>query len=148
MDYAALKTYIMADPALSALQASGDYSGILNALNAKTVAGYGAVDRAKFAKWAAKTKMREVIQDVANTPNSPLRSYALSLLDVVLGGASDGVDFGDADNVAMLDEWENAVKLSPVNKAALLELATTYISIAQQQFGADITLTDLWEAFK
>lgn len=147
MDYAALKTYILADPALSALQSSGDYDGIRSTLNAKTIQVYGAVSRDNFAIWAASTGVRATIQDVSNDLLSPLRASALSLLDMLCGGAEE-IDFGRPENVAMLDGWENAGKLSPANKASLLALATTHISIAQQQFGADVTLTDLWEAFR
>lgn len=116
---------LAADPALLVMDADGkpDTAATAAALSAGRVK-VGTVSTALFASWAASTGMRAAIEDHALNTASPLRSIALALRDVLVGGA-DGIRLDDAANVAMLGAWVTAGVLSAVNRDALLALATT-----------------------
>lgn len=82
-----------------------------------------SVPRALFARWAASTGMRAQIADVSSDAQSPLRSSALALLDV-LNGASETIDFSSAENIQMLGAWVQLGKLTQDHHDELLALAT------------------------
>lgn len=112
------------DPALLVLDADGklDTAATAAALSVGRVK-VGTVSTALFASWAAATGMRAAIEDHALNVQSPLRSIALALRDVLVGGA-DGIRLDDAANVAMLGAWVTAGSLTAQNHDALLALAT------------------------
>jgi len=83
----------------------------------------GTVSTAVFSSWAAQTGMRAVIEDRAVASGDPLRSSALSLRDVVTGGAS-GIRLDYAANQAMLAAWVALGALSSANRDSLIALAT------------------------
>lgn len=143
MDYPALAQLIAGTPAFAPYLAAGNDQAIADALNLRDQAVYGVVSRDAFAIWAASTGLRATIQDHADNPASPLRSIALTLLDVIRGGAANGVDFSNADNVAMLNTWVTAGAMTEMQKGALLALSTRYTSIAEQQFGRELRNIDV-----
>lgn len=103
---------------------------VVDLLNAKTETLLGAIERKDLTKWAAKTGMRLTIQQEADNPASSLCASALAIIDV-LRGSSGGIDFSDPDNIAILDAWEAAGKLSAANRALMVSLATKAASRAE-----------------
>ena len=83
----------------------------------------GTVSVGDFASWASATGMRSVIEDHATNTQSPLRSIALALRDV-LGGNIGGIRLDLQGNVDMLAAWVSADLLSVENRDALLALAS------------------------
>jgi hypothetical protein len=83
----------------------------------------GKVERADFAMWSAGNGMRAKIEDHANDLHSPIRSIALACRDLILG-AANSIDFGLAQNVAMLQAWVAVGALSQADADSLLALAT------------------------
>lgn len=82
----------------------------------------GTVSVGDFASWAAATGMRAVIEDHAANAQSPLRSIALALRDVLVGG-TDGIRMDLPGNAAMLGAWVAAGELTTENRDALLAMA-------------------------
>lgn len=128
--------------------AAGDDATIAALLNAKTINAVRSVSRQVFVRWAAKTGIRAVIQDVSVIANDPLRSSALALLDIIQGGGTDGIDFSDADNIAMLAGWVALDRLTNAQRSELLALATIKISQAEYVMGLDATVIDVAEAVR
>lgn len=84
----------------------------------------GSVTREQFAGWAAGNGLRAKIEDCAGTPGHPLRSIALTLLDVLRGGFT-GIDLSSASNQAMLAAWVAADAITQAQADELITLATT-----------------------
>jgi hypothetical protein len=147
MDYAALKDHIISDPTLAEYSKSGNDGAIVDALNAKTIKVNSFVKRSDFAVWAAATGMRSVIQDLSSNTSSPLRASALSLIDL-LSGSTEGIDFSKSENIALLQIWVDDGALSLKDKDSLLALSEEKISLAQQKFGADVTITNIANALR
>jgi len=120
MDYLAIRSAVTNDVDLRAL--IPDTQAIADAMSQGRTK-YGTISRAWFATWAAGTGMRAVIQDTANTQGHPLRSIALSCLDV-LAGASDGIDLGNPANLGMIQAWVQAGLMSQADADALIALGT------------------------
>lgn len=95
----------------------------------------GTVSVGDLASWAAATGMRAAIEDHATNAASPLRSIALALRDVLVGGAS-GIRLDLPANAAMLAAWVSAGVLSAENRDALLALATTPDPVTDAQVQA------------
>lgn len=103
------------------LRAGRDTQAIADALpHALTV---GSVSREGFATWAAKTGLREKIEDYSGVPGHPLRSICLALIDV-LRSPTSGIDFSLADNQAMLGAWVAMGEITQAQADDLLALAT------------------------
>jgi hypothetical protein len=143
MDFQALKTYILADAALSTWVADGTDFKIADTINARTVPVVGSVSRPRFAMWAGATGLRAVIQDHADNPASPLRSVSLTLLDF-LRGAADTLDLSDSLNQQMLSAWVHAGALTQAQADELIEMATTQ----QPIFGQTIHHLDVAHALR
>lgn len=114
---------------LSALEApllAQDTAAIAAALPAVPV--IGEVSRDWFATWAAGNGMRAKIEDSAANPDDPLRSIALTLVDV-LRSPSSGISFAYEHNRTMLAEWVAAGHCSQPEADRLLALATRYVPI-------------------
>lgn len=126
------------------LLAEGKPGYVCDLLNALTEQMTGKIARSDLATWAAATGMRAVIEDKALDTNSPLRSSALAILDV-LRGASDGIDLAKASNMAILDAWETAGALSAANKESMLLLAQQTVSRATVLGLPPVTEDDLGE---
>lgn len=117
-----IRDAIAADPALQALEAQGRVADIAAALSVGRTR-LGTVSVGDFASWAAATGMRAVIEDHAVDLQSPMRSIALALRDV-LNGATVGIRMDLAANQQMLDAWVASGALTVANRDALLTLAT------------------------
>jgi hypothetical protein len=100
------------------------------------------INRTDLTKWSAKTGMRAVVEDEASNVSSPLRSLALSIIDV-LRGSSGGIDFTDPDNMTSLDAWVLANKLTEENKDLMLALATKDTPRNVALFGRLLTANDI-----
>jgi hypothetical protein len=118
-----IRDAIAASPELQAMQTAGDHQGIADTLSAgRKKSKLGSVATTEFASWAGGTGMRAVIEDKSAAAGDPLRSSALALRDVLLGGMS-GIRFDYPQNVSMLDAWVAMGALTEANKASLLALA-------------------------
>lgn len=92
----------------------------------------GSVSREGFATWAAKTGVRERIEDYSQTAGHPLRSIALSLIDV-LRSPTSGIDFTSADNMSMLGAWVALGEITQAQADDLLAMATTNDPVSSQE---------------
>jgi hypothetical protein len=112
--------------------ADGDDGEIYAILHRKDIPVNGAVAVNDFAIWAASTGLRAAIQDHADNASSPLRSIALTLLDLLQGNLAPALDFGNAANVTMLNSWVAAGALTTPQRDTLLTLSQKLISRAEQ----------------
>jgi len=135
----ALALSTLAGRALSGAEASAIdehlLTGNVGAIAAMLSAGrtkLGTVSVGNFALWAAATGMRAVIEDRAANVQSPLRSIALALRDVLVGG-TDGIRMDLPGNAAMLGAWVAAGELSTANRDALLALASVEDPVTAEQ---------------
>ena len=112
---------------------------ICELLNKKNIPVYGTVSANDFAIWAASTGLRATIQDHAENPASPLRSIALTLLDLLQGNLDRALDFGNAANVAMLEAWVSAGAITATHRDELLALSQKLISRADQIGGVSVS---------
>jgi len=118
---------------LKPLVLANDYRGIANALNRKDILTAGSITVNKFAIWCAETGMRAAINDQSNNPESPLRSIALTLLDLLQGNLTPAsLDLSIYSNVEMLHAWVLAGLLTTEQEQELITLSQTYISRAEQ----------------
>jgi hypothetical protein len=127
--------------------ASGDDGAIHAVLHRKDIAVNGTVAVNDFAIWAASTGLRAAIQDHAANAESPLRSIALTLLDLLQGNLAPALDFGNATNVALLSAWVTAGALTTQQRDELLALSAKSISRAEQA-GLTVTVTDIAQALR
>lgn len=95
----------------------------------------GTVSVGNLASWAAATGMRAAIEDHAINTASPLRSIALALRDVLVGG-TDGIRLDLPANAAMLAAWVSAGVLSTEHRDELLALATSADPVTDAQVQA------------
>jgi hypothetical protein len=130
---------------LAPLLADGDDTAIYNVLHRADITVNGAIAVNDFAIWAASTGLRAAIADHADNIASPLRSIALTLLDLLQGNLAPNLDFGNAANVTMLEAWVTAGALTEAQRDELLTLSQKLISRAQQA-GIAATLTDIRQA--
>ena len=118
---------------LEPLVLANDYRGIANALNRKDILTSGSITVNKFAIWCAETGMRSAIDDQATNPASPLRSIALTLLDLLQGNLTPAsLDLSIEQNKAMLHAWVLTGLLTTAQEQELITLSQTYISRAEQ----------------
>lgn len=117
---------------LAPLVLAQDYVSISAILNAQNVTINVPVAVEAFVLGAADTGIRATIQDKAADVSSPLRSSALSLLDLCQGSWDKVLDFSNPPNQTMMEAWVAAGAMTSEQEAQLLALATTNISRAQQ----------------
>ena len=109
----------------------GNDGAIFNILNRKDISVNGSVNINTFAIWCASTGMRATIQDQANNVSSPLRSIALTLLDLLQGNLNPpALDLANPTNVAMVEVWVTAGLLTTAQRDDLLNLSKKLISRA------------------
>lgn len=133
-----IRDAIAADAALQAYAAGGDYAAVAALLSQGTQLGVVSTER--FQAWAAATGMRAVIEDTTTNAQHPLRSIALTLRDVLVGGAS-GINFAYPGNPEMLDAWVALGLLSTQHRDALLALAQVPLVVSWQQVMAAVQET-------
>ncbi len=150
MKIADLRNELQNDPATlgyaALIAASNDQVAFSITVPADRAAQLDVV-RSDFLKWAATTGMRSVIQDESVDAGSPVRDSAIVLNDVCRG-STDGIDFSQAENVALLDGWVAASKLTTLNKDALLALATADVARSINLFGQLITANHVAQAVR
>lgn len=111
----------ISDQALAAALSAGDdiaAAARLSELLTETV----PVPLNQLAAWAASTGVRARIQDAANDTNSPVRSIALTALDLLRGSMA-----GSYDTVVysgLLDALEAGGAILAADRTALTALAT------------------------
>jgi hypothetical protein len=126
----------------AALTAANNDEAVAALLNETMMAVVGEISRSDLATWAAATGMRAKIEDVSKDAESPLRSSALAIIDV-LKGASAGIDLAKPTNMGILDAWESATLLSAEDKAAFVALATHDTPRSVVLFGKLVTANDV-----
>lgn len=126
-----LRTELRTDPAQLGYNLA-DPSQIERLINAPTRSSIGVVSVERFQAWCASTGMRAKIEDAAATTNDPLRSVALTLLDVLGGGAPGGINLAYPGNLDMLNAWVAMSRLSAAQRDALVAMATRPCSRAQE----------------
>ena len=119
-----IRAAIAADPALLAAARAEhpDAEAIAAALSAGRVR-YGVVTTPSLQVWVAATGMRAKIEDHSVNAASPLRSIALTLRDLLQGGANGGIHMDDPANRALLDAWVVAGELTDAARQDLLRRA-------------------------
>ena len=117
---------------LAPLITIGDEVAISAVFNRKDILVYSTISTNDFAIWAASTGLRAAIQDHAENASSPLRSIALTLLDLLTGNLERALDFGNTANVAMLEAWVTAGAITADQRNELLALSEKMISRAEQ----------------
>lgn len=117
---------------------------IVAVMNRKDIAVYGTISTNDLAIWSASSGLRAAIQDHANNAASPLRSIALTLLDLLTGNLERALDFGIAANVAMLEAWVTAGAITENQRDELLALSQKTVSRADQIGG--VTLSKISDA--
>lgn len=105
---------------------------VCDLLNAPTRTRTGVVPVSVFAIWCGQTGMRGAIEDAAADKTSPLRSIALTLLDLLRGGVSEGLDLSNTGNQAMLAAWQAAGAINQAQRDSLIALAQTPCSRAAE----------------
>lgn len=119
---------------------SGNDSAISELLNGKNISVNDSVSVNTFALWCASTGMRATIQDHAGNTASPLRSIALTLLDLLQGNLQPAsLDLSVSGNVVMLDAWIAAGALTQSQKDELILLSQKTVSRAEQ-LGIDCSI--------
>lgn len=109
------------DPALAAALAVGDdvqAAARLSQLLTEVV----PVPINKLAAWGGTTGLRARLQDASVTPLHPLRSIALTALDLLRGTMSESFD--TVLYAPMLDAIEQGGLMSAADRAALTAVAT------------------------
>jgi hypothetical protein len=124
------------------LIAANNDEAIATLLNDAVMPVVGEISRSDLATWAAATGMRAKIEDVSKDVQSPLRSSALAIIDV-LKGASAGIDLSKPTNMGILDAWESATLLSAEDRAAFVALATHDTPRSIVLFGRLVTANDI-----
>ena len=124
---------------LAPLVVSRNDAEIEAVMNRADIPVYGIISTNDFAIWAASTGMRAVIQDHADNASSPLRSIALTLLDLLTGNLDRAVAFSITSNVSMLNAWVDAGALTTTQRDELLLLSTKMVSRADQIGGASLS---------
>lgn len=142
-----LSDELINDPASMGYQPhidAGADGEIYTLLHTKQFAAYGEITCNSFAAWATQTGQRAVIEDESKL-DSPLRSVALSLLDVLYSNRP--IDFGDSDIVAMADAWLLGGKMTQTDYDSLLARASKQVSRAEV-LGINPSVTDIAQALR
>lgn len=110
-----------ADPALAAALSAGDdvaAAARLSGLLTETA----PVPINVLAAWAAQTGVRAAVQDAAGTVGHPLRSIALTAIDLLQGGMSD--TFDTVIYSGLLDAMQAGGLMTAGDRTTLTALAT------------------------
>jgi hypothetical protein len=145
--YEELTTGILAEQ-IAPYIISGNDGEINRLLTEQNISVNGSVSVNTFAIWCAETGMRAVITDQAVNPASPLRSIALTLLDLLQGNLTPAsLDLSIAQNVDMLHVWVTAGLLTTAQEQELILLSKKLISRAEQ-LGIDCSITEIAKSLR
>lgn len=126
---------------------SGNDGAIYDIMHRRDISVNGVISTNAFAIWAAKNGQRAVIQDTADDKLDALRSVALTLLDLLRGNLTQGLDMANTDNLTLADVWTAAGKMTGQQKQSLLDLSKKLISRAEQ-LGIQCTVADIAQALR
>lgn len=113
--------------------ASADDETISAILNRKDIPVYGVISGNTFSIWAASNNLRATIEDVSLTVGHPLRSIALTLLDLIKGNLSPvSLDFSNPINVTMMNYWIDYHTITIAQRDELLAKSIRLISKAEE----------------
>jgi hypothetical protein len=124
----------------------GNDGAICERMNRKDISVYSKIEWSDFAQWAALTGIRADIEEWKTHANRSVRSIAYTLSDGLVRGAGT-IDFGQAGNVAMLNQLVGIGLISQVNVDSLLSASTQLISRAEQ-LGTTVTISDIAQALR
>lgn len=110
-----------ADPALAAALTAGDDVAAAARLS-ELLTEVRPVPIHQLAAWGASTGLRARLQDISITSAHPLRSIALTALDLMRGTMAE--TFDTVAYAPMLDALESAGMFTPAERANLAALAT------------------------
>lgn len=110
-----------ADPALAAALSAGDDTAAAARLS-ELLTEIAPVPINVLAAWAAQTGVRAAVQDAANTVGHPLRSVALTAIDLLRGSMSH--TFDTVVYAGLLDALQAGGVMTAADRAALTALAT------------------------
>lgn len=110
-----------ADPALATALSAGDDVAAAARLS-ELLTETAPVPINVLAAWAAQTGVRAAVQDAAGTAGHPLRSIALTAIDLLQGGMSD--TFDTVIYSGLLDAMQAGGLMTADNRAALTALST------------------------
>lgn len=113
-----------ADPVLAAALAAGDDVAAAARLS-ELLTEPAPIPIGRVAAWGAAVGLRAKIEDYARDPDSPLRSVALTALDMLVRGS----DLDLAEDGAMLDAFVAAGAITQGQRDALAVLAVRPRSI-------------------
>ena len=124
-----------ADPALAAALSAGDDVSAAARLS-ELLTETAPVPISVLAAWAAQTGLRAAVQDAADTPGHPLRSIALTALDLLRGTMAQ--TFDTVVYAGMLDALEQGGALSTPERAQLTAIATQPRDITPNEVAAAV----------
>lgn len=110
-----------ADPALAAALAVGD-DVIAAARLSELLTEVRPVPINQLAAWAAQTGVRAAVQDVADIVGHPLRSVALTAIDLLQGSMAQSFDL--VTYAALLNGMQAGGLMTQTDRDALTALAT------------------------
>lgn len=111
----------MSDPALAAALTAGDDVQAAARLS-ELLTEVRLVPINQLAAWGATTGLRARLQDISVTPAHPLRSIALTALDLLRGTMAESFD--TVVYAGMLDALEQGGALNATERAQLTAIAT------------------------
>ena len=110
-----------ADPALAAALTAGDDVAAAARLS-ELLTEVRPVPIHQLAAWAAANGLRAQLQDAADTANHPLRSIALTALDLLRGSMAQSFDL--VTYAALLNGMQAGGLMTQTDRDALTALAT------------------------
>lgn len=154
MNYAELKTHILADPELSALAGAagaGDYpnskdENIARAINTRVLSSSKKIPVQDAFLYLLKNLKWRAIKAAAIDPQHPATEAAFTAVELILAPNMQ-VDFLDPVSVGLLNDLTATNLITQANNAALQALSATTISEAVSLFGQRINNLDVARAF-
>lgn len=128
-----------ADPTLAAALVVGDDVQAAARLS-QLLTEIAPVPISVLAAWAAQTGVRAAVQDAANTVGHPLRSIALTAIDLLQGSMSqtfDTIAYG-----GLLDAMQAEGLMTQAHRDALTALATRPKQITPNDVAAAVRNSD------
>lgn len=122
-----------ADPALAAALSAGDDVAAAARLS-ELLTETAPVPINVLAAWAAQTGVRAAVQDAADTVGHPLRSVALTAIDLLQGSMAQSFD--TVIHVGLLDAMQAGGLMTQTDRDALTALATKPRQITPNEVSA------------
>lgn len=133
---------------ISQFAASGNDGAIYAAFHRKDIPVYSKVKVGVFADWLAITGLRALVEDHSTNITSPLRSNALSILDLLRGSHDYLIDFGEPSKQALLQAWVANGGITAQQQSDFLAKTIKYISRADQLPELTISIETIAKALR